>query len=239
MALAVSNLTSGTTNASQTSYTTASITPTSGDLIIVTVENTSSAPLPSKLGPPTITGAGLTFYLISPPIIPGVATRGINVFYAVADGSATAGALTITFAVAPANNIGWIVDKVTGQDSTSRISWLVQAVTNFSATAVGGPYTVTLGTLQDTSSVAYGVHFSVITAANSGPGTGFTQLAEVALSGSLLSSEYKVNDPNISWTITTGTSIYAAMGLEITASNSGARNNPLANHFLGCSGAGA
>jgi len=238
MALAPSNLTSGTSAGGSASFTTASISPTSGDLIIVSVGIVSVTPSNSKIGPPSISGAGLTFNLLSKQDS-SATTKSHWVFWAVAGAGATAGALTIGWSpTGPGLNINWVVDKITGQDSSSTIAWCVQAVQSFSSSSATAP-SATLQTLQDTSSVTYASVECTWTAAQISPGTGFTQLAEQSGPNHVLATMYKVNDPVATWAITTGTQMYAVTALEITASNSGARNNPLANHFLGCSGAGA
>lgn len=236
MALAVSNLTSGSTASSSTTYTTASISPTTGDLILVAVKATSVTPAAfSKVGPPTITGAGLAFKLAASFGHASI-TRRLYLFWANADASATAGALTITYPIAPQNDCGWSIEKITGHDASSSIAWCVQlGVEATGTTSVHNP-TLTLNALQNANSVSYGACYSGLSAAQWSAGSGFTQLSEQA---AILATEYKVNDAVVTWGNTGTSTLDIILAAEITAANTGASNNPLANHFLGCSGAGS
>lgn len=233
--LNIVNLTNSSTNASQTTYTSASITPTSGDLILVACTVTSVTPAAfNKIGYPIITGAGLTFNTVSGAGDPNN-TRRMWFAYANADGAATAGALTFTFGVAPQNSFAWSVERVRGHDASSAIAWCVQMVLEFSSPATIHNPTANLDTLQDANSLCYGASFTALSIAQWGPGAGWTSLME---NGAFLSTESKVNDPVVTWTNTGTTTVDLIIAVEITASNANTHLNPLAQHLLAGVGCG-
>lgn len=220
------NMTNNGTNVAANSFVTASITPTSGDLIFLWIRNAQTSGL-VKTEVPQPNGAGLNWKLLyTGPSNGGILATSSNrgsLFMAVADGSATAGTITISFTANQAN-CAWVIDKITGADLTTLVSWCVQAGTFVSAvTAI--PAALPLA-VQDVSSVVY----AVLLEAGTNPATltvnnGFTTLVKAGLSGAVMSSIYKVNDNSPSWTLTTAQNSIA-LTLEITAANAGNTLNP-------------
>lgn len=140
-----------------TSYTTASFSPSSGDLLLLYV--VSGRTDSGALAPSSVTGLGVTWTLEASQQIPLTKMYGA-LYSATSDG--TSGAITITYA-STMHNAGWIVDNWGGAS-------VVQ-----SATSTGiGDATVTFGSSITSGSATAG-YFSV----NSGsqdptPGSGYT-----------------------------------------------------------------
>lgn len=228
--LNVNNLASGS-GGSSTTYTTNAVTVVSGDLVLVALKYTSVTPSTSKLGPPSISGAGLTFNLAA--IGPPIGTRQIYLFYAIASGGGS-GALTITFGTAPQNDCAWSVERVKGFDTTTSIAWCRQIGMEVVTTSVHNP-TLTLDALQDSNSLVYAFCYTSLTAAQWGPGTGWLQLTEIAAQ---LSSIYKINDNVPNWTNTGTTTVDGIIGIELVAANAATHLNPLQKHSLMMRGEG-
>lgn len=231
------NLTVGGQNSAGTSFSTASITPTVGNLILMAVSNQQTGATTGKCQVPQISGDGLTFNLLysrETQVNPNIR---FTIFWCVVPASgSSAGVLTISFTGSQAR-CGWTLCTVSGIDSTTPISWCVQAGGAGTGSNVTS-YPDTLNALQDTSSLVIGLLFSAGTPAQLSPGAGWTQLSEDSTWGLTIGSIYKVNDPAVTWTQSVGSS-YTALAVEITAANSGLVNNPLAAHLLGACGAGS
>lgn len=104
------SLTTGSSTSNQTSYTTASISPTAGRLLLCAVGiSVATAPTPT----PTVTGCGVTWELIDTP---STAVRTVYLFRAM--GTPTSGALTISGGSTTLTSGYWNVSEVPDVDTS-------------------------------------------------------------------------------------------------------------------------
>lgn len=210
MALAFSNLTSGASTVDASSFTTASITPPSDTLILLTVSSRLASGAPNT---PTVSGCGLTWVEITNVVNTG-GNRRLTCFRA-RGSSPTSGTLTIDFGGQSQTEASWISDYVTDSDSsgTNGSGAIVQSATGSAAS--GTTSTVTLAAFGSSSNAAYGVHVNTNPSAIT-PGSGFTELAEnsTSESGTDMQSEYKLNDTTVDATWT-GSGSWYSLAVEI------------------------
>lgn len=175
MAIAASNLTSGNaTTALQTSATTASVSPASNNLELLTVVNETLISVdPNE---PTITGNGLTWVKVGTTVFDngGVDRKRITVFRAMGS-SPSSGAITIDFAGQVQAWIQWALDEFSGIDTsgTNGSGAIVQSAVNQDTGAVSS-LTVTLGAFSSASNATYGAFAASGYAFTEG--SGFTRL---------------------------------------------------------------
>lgn len=93
MAVTAALLTSGASTTAVTPTSTASVSPTANDLLILAIHVTV---VTSPISTPTITGLGLTWNLGLIQQINGVATRRVGYWYAQCGASPGSGAITVT-----------------------------------------------------------------------------------------------------------------------------------------------
>lgn len=142
------SLTSGSDSSNVSSYTTASVTPTNGRLMLVAVLNTKG----STPDTPTLSGNGMTwtqqatitFNTIASPLSGATLFRGV--------GTGTAGAITIDFGGVNQTGCAWSVNEF-GDVDTATNNGVVQSATNTadSVTAL----TVTLAAFGSTNNATY------------------------------------------------------------------------------------
>lgn len=194
MAITASNLTANYSDTDTTSYNTASVSVTAGDLILVAVTNSKG----STPDTPSISGVGTTFALVH--ATNGIVTydasgtqRKLTLFYGIVP-STTSGAITIGFGANTQTGCAWAVDKVTGHDSTGTI---VQSAKN--NTDAMTPITVTLAAFASTDNATYGA-FAVSGNNDATIGTGFTQLGDATATtpAQVIFTEWKsTNDTSV------------------------------------------
>lgn len=150
MAIAVTNLTSG--SASGATAATASISPSAGDVIYLTVASAvqgGETPDPGESW--TISGCGLTWDLVSKSIF---GTRRGAAVYRGSGGTPSSGTISLQWndgASGTPQEYLWVVDKVTGADGTTPNDAAATPVT------VAGGTSITLGSLgtPDAGDYAY------------------------------------------------------------------------------------
>jgi hypothetical protein len=214
MAIAVTNLTSGQTTAGVTSTTTASISPATNALVIVSVYGGLNSGVAA-----TVTGAGGTWVQIAYADDNG-GSGGNHCVQLFRDLSASPGSgiLTISFGSTSENNLGWSVDQFTGTDTTGTHG--SGAVVQFVALqdGTGGTdtgATITLLTLGSPNNVAYGYIRLPTSAMVVSAGTGFTQLSNQTPAGGVTSEgEWDINQTNVVWTWPS-TSVSSRIGIAI------------------------
>src|SRR5690349_6933415 len=117
MAVAASTFLTGSSATPGTSFTTASITPVSNRLYLLTVspkDGASTQPLA-----PTVTGAGLTWVLVDSNTFDNAgASRRSQFLFRGLVSSPSSGALTIDFGAVSHEGCIWSIDEVTGMDTT-------------------------------------------------------------------------------------------------------------------------
>ncbi|MGH7537913.1 MAG: Ig-like domain-containing protein [Gemmatimonadales bacterium] len=211
-------LTSGNNAANQNVYTTASITPAPNALITVAVLNRRSG------GPltPTLTGGGVTSWTQVGSVdfnTIGVPLSRLTVFRAMS-GAPGSGPITITYS-SGVSNAQWIVSQWTGVETggTNGSDAIGQIASNRSDASAG--LAVALGAFANSSNVAYGVVGLSGSGLAVSPGSGFSEIAEVASGeSSLLEAEWAVNDNTVDATWPAGLKA-GLLAIEIKASGVG------------------
>jgi hypothetical protein len=205
MAVAFSNLTKGNNNnVSGSSFTTASVTPTTNDLILLSV----SARRGDSTNPttPSVTGNGLTWVQIGTDLQFDTAGSSRKTFFLFrALGTASAGTIVINFGAQTITNATWIVDDVSGIDTsgTNGSGAIVQTNSHATQTGAQTSESVTLSAFGSSNNYAYGV-FSNDTGNNSWVvGSGFSLVISSPDSNSMDNiSEDKINTTTVNATFT-------------------------------------
>ncbi len=154
------NLTSGGAATASASRTTASISPTGGALLLAcTGANRGSGTPTTVVVTDTLTGTG-TWTSINVRDTSGKVLTSLS--YAKAGPTPGSGTITFTYSGGAGNPVrqAWIVDEITGQDTTTPVP------ENASAEGTGTTLTVNLASIAS-GNKAYGV-------VNNGAGTGIT-----------------------------------------------------------------
>ncbi|HEU5183561.1 MAG TPA: PKD domain-containing protein [Gemmatimonadaceae bacterium] len=209
-------LTAGNNAVNQKIYTTASISPAPGALVLLAVMgHRAYGANPS----PIVTGGGVTGWdevatVTFDPV--GSPLKRVTLYRAMSN-TPGSGPITITFANA-VSNAQWIVTQWEGVDGsgTNGSGAIVQAGTARADGASG--LTVDLVPFQRAGNTAYGVFAVRSSVVAITPGSGFAEVAEVPSAEtpfSDLQAEWGTNDPTIdaSWTSLNA----AALGVEINA----------------------
>ena len=219
MAIAATKLTSGQDSDGGNTATTASVTPTANNLLLLTVTskiNTSTEPNDA-----TATGNGLTWEKVNSSYHDtGGTSRKKTTLLRSMGASPSAGAITIAFGGENQDNITWSLSELSGVDTsgTNGSGAIVQSANNKQETG-GTSLTVTLAAFSSTSNATWGSFGSgggsgvVMTA-----GTGFTLIDQVN-SGTTHSqgTEFRVdNDTTVNITTDIGTSI-GGIAVEVKA----------------------
>jgi hypothetical protein len=213
-----SNLTSSASTSAQSSYTTASITPTSNNLVIVYVSNTDS----SSAATPTLSGTSLTWTQVgtwSP-----TAVRRFTVFRALG-ASPGSGTLTIDYAGDSQSAAQWTVDQCAGVTTAGTNGSAAVVANSTSITNNTGSYlnetdtgnSVTLSALSDANNATLGYvrnnGAGAITSGSGyttlGTGGGFPQRSEYRQPGNTL----------VDFTWSSQSTATMVVALEITANN--------------------
>lgn len=212
MALACTNLTNGSSITDGTSYATASVTPTSNALVLLSVTLRRSAGTPTT---PTVSGCGLTWVEVVSQASSGGANRKISIFRAMGS-SPSSGAITITCSETQ-TEASWSVDQFTGTDTsgTNGSGAIVQSGSSNDGGVAATSCTLTLSAFGSTANMAYGAKTTTANVATT-PGSGFTELSDVQTSesGTGFQTQYKVNDNTIDWSWTGSNSWFCA-GCEV------------------------
>lgn len=206
-ALAPTNLTNSGNATSLSTYTTASVTPTSNALVLLFVWS-SHASTPGNT--PTATGNSLTWVQITTRNF--LTTERVTMFRALGASPST-GTISIDFAGQAQTRCAWIVTQFTGADTsgTNGSGAVIQSASNDGTSATP---TVTLGAFSSTSNGTYGAIVSN-TSTQISPGSGFSEISDAgAVSGFRLEDEWKsTNDTSVDWGTTNNA--YGAIAIEI------------------------
>lgn len=192
MSVAATSVLTAGSNVDATSYTTASISPTSGNLVLLWVYSISA----SAPNTPTVTGAGLTWVAVA-NTGDGSSLRKISLFRAM--GTVTPGTLTIDFAAQTQTGAAWSIVQYTGMDTTGTdgSGAIVQSVTNNTAGANATSLTITLAAFASSNNAtAGGFGIPLNTAALPAAGSGFTATGQVNQSTPNLSIGSEFNAGN-------------------------------------------
>lgn len=166
MSISVTSLTSGGDNTSQTSYVTASITPSANKLILLWLASYSS------IAPSSMTGNGLTWVQVATRL----AAYGVCLYRAMG-ASPSSGAVTINFASSPIRLV-WGIAEFDGVDTsgTNGSGAIVQSATDESHNT--GTLTVTLGAFGSANNATFGTfgHGSTLN-----PESGYTEISEASV----------------------------------------------------------
>ena len=194
-------LTAGSdTTDSAASYSTASITPTANEVVVLYVLTTIGS---GTAGTVTPTHGSITFTSVTSRLFNGTLRR-ISMFTGVASGSPSAGAITITPSASTQTGCAWVVQQWTGVDTTTPV---VQSAVN-SGTGTSLSATLSAFGSANNATAAGGAN----DAAGSGAwtaGTGFTLLgnpAAMATPSVRIAGEYQLaNDTTPNLTNSTST----------------------------------
>lgn len=217
MAVTMTALTSGGDGTDLSSYVTASITPTTNRLVLITIQNSKGT------GPatPTVTGCGLTWVQVATDTYNTIASSGKRLTVLRAMGTASTGTLTIDYAGATQTGCSWSVAEFGGTDTsgTNGSGAIVQSGT---AANDGGatPPLVTLAAFGSPNNATYGAAALLGSTAMTA-GSGFTQIHSVATTvpNIELQTEWRsTNDTTVDHAGGT-TNDWAAAAIEINAAS--------------------
>lgn len=199
MAITITKLTSGTTTTDGTSAATASITPSSGKVVVIIFAYRDSAVTP------TVSGCGLTWTLIN-----GI--TGIYGYWGIASSPST-GAITMTFTGDAFTSCAWSVWEIGG----SNIGFpIVQSVTD-GKSGTNGSLLLNAFKSVDNATFAGFAHHS---AEASTEGSGFTEIDDVNVATNAvgLITEWKASNdttPDASWATSAN---WVGIGFEVDVS---------------------
>lgn len=222
-AITASNLTSGGVG-TNTSVATASISPASNALVIVSVSSrNASATPPATI--PTVTGASGTWVQIATVSDGSAGARTVTLFRDLS-ASPGSGALTIDFAGVSQGSIAWSIEQFQNTDTTGThgSGAIVQNGTANPATGTTTSLLITLPAFGSTNNAGYGFIRNSGAAAIT-VGSGFTHLSGGASTGGVTDSEWKLNDNTVDWSWASQSVTSVAMAIEIKASGGAAPSN--------------
>ncbi len=130
MAISISNVIANNNSTGVSSATTASITPGSNNLMLATVSSRTT--ITTNPNVPTLTGNGLTWVQIATINWDSdSSSRKATTLFRALGASPSSGAVTIDFAGQTQGQIYWIIDEVTGMDTsgTNGSGAIVQSAT--------------------------------------------------------------------------------------------------------------
>lgn len=216
-----SNLTSGSDIVGGTSFSTASISPSSNALVLISFairNNSTTNPTVTS-----VTGNGLTWELVnSSNYDDNSASRRTLFVYRAMGASPTSGAVTIATGETE-TDVVWSVEEIIGVDTsgTNGAGAVVQSGNNRINTTdpAASSLTVTLSAFSSTRNVAFGAFAESGSGAGMSVGTGFTQLAYVDPTPStniaLLTERKNSNDNTVDMIMGGSFSGEGGVGLEI------------------------
>lgn len=201
-------LTSGSLIATQSSFTTASISPTANRLILVAVAVRSAVNVDS------ITGAGLTFVKIGEAGSGGSLARRVALFRALGP-SPSSGALTITTSAAT-TSCGWSVFEVDGIDTSgTNGSGAVRQPTVVNQ--AGTPPTVSLAAFADTANRPFAV-LTCRSDTDADTAAGWTSLHDVSFDIMHFAAQWKdAVDTSVEWSQPVADNSWASIAVELVA----------------------
>lgn len=198
MAVTISNLTSGNDTDGGSSSTTASVTPGSNKLELLSVSSRTN--ITADPNQPTVTGNGLTWVAINSIVYDttSASRKRITLFRAMGASPST-GAITIDFGGQAQTDVVWSLDEASGIDTggTNGSAASVQSATAKDETGSATSLTVTLAAFADAGNATFGA-ICVDNNSAASVGSGFTQLAVPTTTNQRLISEWKAtNDTGV------------------------------------------
>lgn len=220
MAVACTNII-GNTSGSGTSATTASITATANRLYLLTVWTRTG--ITANPNQPTASGGGLGTWDVIASVVyddSSSSRKRVTLFRALSASPGAGAAIAIDEAGQTQTSFGWIVDEVTGIDTsgTNGSGAIVQSATNIDSSATTASLTVTLAAFGSANNATYGSF------AEGGNGTwtqgsGFTKIGNVTTTGDTMNgiTEFLAsNDTTVDATDSTNSEL-GGIGIEIKA----------------------
>lgn len=211
MAVTHALITTGSDTTQATSYTTASTTPVTGRLMLLSVTNSKG----STPDTPTVSGASVTWVQVGTTTNNGATIRS-TLFRAMGSGSAQA--LTISFGANTQTGCAWILTEYDNVDTggTNGSGAVVQSVTNFGVASLNP--NATLAAFSSASNATYA------TSGHAGnktytAGSGFGNLQQVTYASPsvAVATEFRAdNDTTADFTITTNDD-WTCIAVEIAA----------------------
>lgn len=222
MANVATNLIHNSLDSSATSYATASYSPPANTLILASFTSRSNITVdPTQ---PTATGNGLTWVVVGSVVYDNTSTsrRRVTLFRAMG-ASPTTGALTFDEAGQTQTGGSWVIDQVTGTDTSGSdgSGAIVQAVTNFDGAGTATSLTVTLAAFSSANNSTYGSWGYGNPANAATAGSGFTIIGDDAsiVNGARVTTEFQTaNDTTVDISYAAGGEI-GGIAIEIKASS--------------------
>lgn len=183
------NVASGTSVVAASSYATPSILPIANALMLVAVSSkTTNSTVPNQ---PTLSGAGLTWEVVSSVVYQDVSTsrKRLTLFRALGP-SPTAGALTFSFGGQNQASVQWVVDKFLGTDRTGSngSGAIVQVATNVEMNAATLTTPATLAAFTASADSTYAAFASDSAAGYTSIDSGLRLLSSAAGAEQVVSS---------------------------------------------------
>lgn len=213
--VSTTNLTQFNSDTDDTSYATASITP-SADKLIIAIVTSSKGSAPDV---PTLAGCNLTWVQIATNNYDSTGTQRTMTMFRALGSSPTSGAVTATFAgTQTACTI--IIDEITNADTsgTNGSGAIVQSATNAEASMASATFTVTLAAFSNTNNATYGA-FSNGDSTTPTAGTSFTGIGAAATTTPIIKSmsEFQAaNDTTVTFEAAAGNTA-GGIAIEIKA----------------------
>lgn len=184
------SLDSNWSNATTTTFTTASVTPTANNpVFFATVAHLASGNGPQPVS--SVSGAGLTWATVASLDYGQTAGSGkanhIEIWCGVAASPST-GVLTLTWTTSPAL-VTWSVSQSSGLPQTCAAAFNANKVTGSSDTGAASPLTATMGAFAGSSSGVFAVG-AVDNASSIGPGTSMTEISSFPGHAEMLETEF-------------------------------------------------
>lgn len=218
MAISATNLTSGSDTDGNSTASTASVSPSSNKLQLLSVSSRTG--ITADPNQPTATGNGLTWVVVNSIVYDTTSSsrRRITVLRAMG-ASPSSGAIAIDFGGQNQTAVDWVLDEYTGMDTsgTNGSGAIVQSATNKDESGTATSLTVTLSAFGSTANATYGT-FSADVSGTYVAGTGFIISAQLNASTTDLSiaTEFRNdNDTTVNITDASGWGSVGGIAVEI------------------------
>lgn len=220
--ISVANLTSGSDTDGNSTASTASVSPSSNKLLLLTV--VSRTGITADPNTPTATGNGLTWVAIDNLLwdTSSSSRKKTTVFRAMG-ASPSSGAIAIDFGGQNQTHVSWGLEEFTGMDTsgTNGSGAIVQTAKAYDDTTNESSFTVTLGAFSNSNNATFGAWGSADDTQTATAGTGFTKYSDVTISGAgdpRLTTEFR-NDNDTSVDISWSGTVLEKGGIAIEIKN--------------------
>lgn len=226
MSVSFTNLTVGNATGSLTSTPTASLSPASNTLLLLTVSQRTG--ITADPNQPTATGNGLTWVVVNSIVFDTTSSsrRRVTVLRALGS-SPSSGAVTIDCGGQTQTDIVWSVDQVNGVDlsGTNGSGAIIQSAANKDETLTASALTVTLSPFSDARNASFGGFSTGNDTDGHSAGSGFTLLGVSpgpGVNGLSTNTEFQNGTATaITMNFTSGVQ-FGGVAMEIKASPAGA-----------------